>query len=88
MGPLEQALQIYTDMNNAPQAAACHYQVPDSFRETAVTCDGNRCFLTGVLRTDNRPVGEARACWHTIVSLLFFLCLGRPERLFRPQPKP
>lgn len=27
VGPLEQALQIYTDMKNAPQAAACHYQV-------------------------------------------------------------
>ncbi|CAM9621730.1 unnamed protein product [Hapterophycus canaliculatus] len=27
VGPLEQALQIYTDMNNAPQAAACHYQI-------------------------------------------------------------
>lgn len=25
--PLERALQIYTDMNNASQAAACHYQV-------------------------------------------------------------
>eukprot|EP00752_Nemacystus_decipiens_P010351 g9221.t1 len=27
VGPLEQALQIYTDMKNAPQAAACHYQI-------------------------------------------------------------
>ena len=25
--PLERALQIYTDMQNAPQVAACHYQV-------------------------------------------------------------
>lgn len=25
--PLDRALQIYTDMKNAPQAAACHYQV-------------------------------------------------------------
>ncbi|CAN0242121.1 unnamed protein product, partial [Laminaria digitata] len=25
--PLERALQIYTDMQNAPQAAACHYQI-------------------------------------------------------------
>lgn len=27
--PLERALQIYTDMQNASQAAACHYQVLD-----------------------------------------------------------
>ncbi|CAM9914476.1 unnamed protein product, partial [Sphacelaria rigidula] len=25
--PLERALQIYSDMTNASQAAACHYQV-------------------------------------------------------------
>lgn len=33
VGPLEQALQIYTDMKNAPQAAACHYQVRVCIRD-------------------------------------------------------
>lgn len=30
VGPLEQALKIYTDLKNASQAAACHYQVTTS----------------------------------------------------------
>lgn len=49
VGPLEQALQIYTDMKNAPQAAACHYQVFfDAFeRYRADECCGQWAGVVG-----------------------------------------